>query len=108
MKRGDCYRVYRGSKRDAKQFRVFVVVGRQAVIDSKFSTVMCAPVYSNFHGLTTQVPIGTDDGLKHESSIYCDEIISIPKSVLTDYIGTLSPHKLVELNKALMIALDLD
>lgn len=69
---------------------------------------MCVPVYSNCHGLSTQVSIGIDDGLKHVSCIYCDEIITIPKSLLTDYIGTLSPAKLEELNRALLIALDLD
>lgn len=108
MKRGDLYRVYKGSKHDPKNYRVFVVVSRQALIDSKFSTVMCAPIYSNYLGISTQVPIGIDVGLKHDSCIYCDEIISIPKSLLTDYIGTLSYQKLDELNKALLIAFELD
>jgi len=108
LKRGDLYRVYKGSKHDPKNFRVFVVISRQAVIDSKFSTVICVPIYSNYHGISTQVPIGIADGLKHESCIYCDEIISISKSSLTDYIGTLSYQKLNELNKALLIALELE
>lgn len=108
MKRGDLYRVFKGSKHDTKNYRVFTIVSRQVLIDSKFSTVICAPVYSNYLGISTQVPIGIDDGLKHDSCIYCDEIISIPKSLLTDYIGTLSPQKLNELNKALLIAFDLD
>ena len=108
MKRGDLYRVFKGSKHDTKNYRVFVVVSRQALIDSKFSTVICAPIYSNYLGISTQVPIGIDDGLKHDSCIYCDEIISIPKSLLTDYIGTLSSPKLNELNKALLIAFDLN
>ena len=93
MKRGDLYRVYKGSKHDPKNYRVFVVVSRQALIDSKFTTVMCAPIYSNYHELSTQVPIGINEGLKHDSCIFCDEIISIPKSQLTDYIGTLSYQK---------------
>ena len=108
MKRGDLYRVYKGSKHDPKNYRVFVVVSRQALIDSKFSTVMCAPVYSNYHELSTQVPIGINEGIKHDSCIFCDEIISIPKSMLTDYIGTLSYQKINELKKALSIALDVE
>ena len=108
MKRGDLYRVFKGFKHDTKNYRVFAILSRQALIDSKFSTVICAPIYSNYLGISTQVPIGIDDGLKHDSCIYCDEIISIPKSLLTDYIGTLSPQKLNELNKALLIAFDLD
>ncbi len=84
---------------------MFVVVSRQVLIDSKFSTVICAPVYSVHDGLSTQVPIGIDEGLKHESSIHCDELVSLPKSSLTDYIGSLSGRKVTELTRALRIAL---
>jgi mRNA interferase MazF len=108
LKRSDLYRVYKGSKQDPKNYRVFVIVSRQALIDSKFSTVMCAPIYSKYLGISTQVPIGIDEGLKHDSSIYCDELISIPKSALTDYLGTLSETKIDELNKALAIALEIE
>jgi mRNA interferase MazF len=108
LKRGDLYRVYKESKHDPKNYRVFVIVSRQALIDSKFLIVMCAPIYSNYLGISTQVPIGIDVGLKHDSSIYCDEIISIPKSALTEYIGTLSETKIDEINKALAIALEIE
>lgn len=107
MNRGDLYRVYKPSTRDPKKFRVFVVVSRPVLIDSRFSTVICAPVYSSHHGLSTQVLIGIDEGMKHESSIHCDELVSLPKSVLTNYVGTLSAEKLEELNKAVRIALDI-
>lgn len=105
MKRGDLYRVYKGSKHDTKNFRVFVVVSRQTLLDSNFSTAICAPVYSNYIGLSTQIPLNVEDGLKHNSCVYCDELISIPKSVLSDYIGSLSKIKLIELDEALKIAL---
>jgi mRNA interferase MazF len=108
VKRGDLYRVYKGSKHDPKSFRVFVIVSRQAVIESKFSTVMCAPVYSTYLGISTQVPIGPEEGLKHNSCIYCDEIISIPKSSLSDYVGTLSDIKLEAMNRSLAIALAIE
>lgn len=108
MKRGDLYRVYRGSKNDPNDFRVFVIVGRQVVIDSKFSTVTCAPIYTAYDGLSTQVPVGIPEGLKHESSVHCDELISIPKSLLNDYVGTLSWVKHNELKQALLIAMDIE
>ncbi len=106
MKRGELYRVERPSARDPKRFRVFCIVSRQVVIDSRFSTVVCAPIYTAYDGLSTQVPVGIEEGLKHDSSIYCDELVSLPKSVLTNYIGTLSAEKMQALNKALRIALD--
>jgi mRNA interferase MazF len=106
MKRGDLYRVSHPS-RDPKKFRVFVVVNRQAVVDSRFSTVICAPIYSVNDGLSSQVAVGVDEGLKHESSMHCDELVSLPKSALTNYVGMLAPQKVVELNSALEVALDL-
>lgn len=107
MKRGELYRVAHPTRRDPKRFRVFVVVSRQVLIDSRFSTAMCAPVYTAYDSLATQVPVGTGEGLKHESSIHCDEVVSLQKSVLTDYIGSLSPQKTDALNRALRIALDI-
>ena len=77
------------------------------VIDSHFSTVICAPVYSVHDGLSTQVLVSVDEGLKHDSSIHCDELVSLRKSLLTNFIGTLSPQKIQALNKALRIALDI-
>lgn len=108
MTRGELYRVYRGSREDPRDYRVFVVVSRQALIDSKFSTVVCAPVFSSRDGLSTQVPVGVGEGLKHESSIFCDQLVSISTSTLTHFIGTLSRHKVRALDNALAIALELE
>lgn len=105
VKRGDLYRVAKPTKSDPKNFRVFAVVGRQEVIESSYSTVICAPVYSNCLGMETEVEIGIDEGLKHHSCVRCDELFSLHKSVLTNYVGELSANKLQELNKALKIAL---
>jgi len=54
------------------------------------------------------VDVGLEEGLKHDSSIHCDALLSIPKSMLTDYIGRLSPAKLQELDRALRVALHLE
>ncbi len=107
MKRGELYRVTHPFVRDPKKYRVFVIVSRQVLIDSRFSTVICAPIYTAYDGLATQVPIGPNEGLKHESSVHCDELVSLPKTMLTDFIGTLPPMKLESLNQALVIALDI-
>lgn len=107
MRRGELYRVYKASTRDPRRYRVFAIVSRQVLIDSAFSTVICAPVYSSYAGLSTQVPVGIDEGLKHTSSIHCDELVSIPKSSLTSFVGTLSPAKSRGLDHALAIALGL-
>jgi mRNA-degrading endonuclease toxin of MazEF toxin-antitoxin module len=44
-------------------------------------------------------------GLKHESAIHCDGLMSLEKSRLTDYVGELTADKLRELDNALLVAL---
>lgn len=107
MKRAELYRVHKATRGDPKRSRVFVVVSRQVAIDSKFSTVTCAPVYTSYDGLSTQVPVGIAEGLKHDSSIQCDELVSIAKPLLTDFVGRLGQSKLRELDDALAIAVGL-
>ena len=106
MKRGEVYRV-RKPGGDPKQYRTFVIVSRQALIDSRFSTLICAPVFSAGEGLSTQVPVGSDEGLKRASWIFCDNLVSLRKSDLTNYVGSLPPAKIAELDRALKMALDL-
>lgn len=108
MNRGDLFRVHKPGGSHPKAYRVFVIVSRQIVIHSKFSTVICAPVYSRYDGLDSQVPIGPAEGLKHDSAIHCDELISLPKSALTHFIGALPGAKQEILDKALKIALSLE
>ena len=108
MKRGEPYLVRKPGSADPRKQRVFVVVSRQSLIDSRFSLLICAPVYSQHDGLSTQVRLGIEEGLKKESSIHCDELVSLPKSVLTHYIGSLSGEQIRTLHDALRTALALD
>jgi mRNA interferase MazF len=83
-------------------------VSRQVLIDSKYSTVICAPVFSTHDGLSTQVEVGTDEGLKHCSSIHCDQLVSLPKAALSDFVGALSPAKTRDVDAALAVALEIN
>jgi mRNA interferase MazF len=105
MQRGELYLVRKPGSRDPKKQRVFVVVSRQVLIDSRFSSVICAPVFSSRDGISTQVPVGIAEGLKHESSIHCDELVSLQKTLLSHYVGRLSPAKTGELDRALFEAI---
>jgi mRNA interferase MazF len=106
MARGELYRVYKPGG-DPKQFRTFVIVSGQGLIDSRFSTVMCAPVFSTGEGLSTQVVIGSEEDMKNESWIMCDNVVSVRNSDLTHLVGSFSPAKLAELYRALKLSLDL-
>ena len=107
MQRGELYRVHKPGS-DPKRSRVFVVVSRQVLLESRFSTAICAPVFSSGQGLSTQVAVGVEEGLKHASWIMCDNLISLRKRDLTQYVGTLPPSKIGQLNRALKSALGLD
>jgi mRNA interferase MazF len=104
MRRGELYRVFRPAT-DPKRFRTYVIVSRQALLESRFSTAICAPIFSIAEGLATQVLVGPDEGLKHPSWIMCDHLVSVPKSALTQYVGSLSTSKILELDQALAAAL---
>ncbi len=106
MRRGQLYRVHQPQD-DPKRHRIFAIVSRQALIDTRFPTVICAPIYTNGSGLSTQVGVGLDEGLKHESWILCDNLASVLKSDLTQFVGSLSQAKLAEVDRALAMALDL-
>jgi mRNA interferase MazF len=108
VKRGEIYRIKRPTKQDPKRFRAYVIVSRQALIETGYDTVICAPIYTNQNGLPTEVYVGIDEGLNHESCIRCDELISIDKSKLTNFVGSLSQLKIRELNQALIVALEID
>jgi len=106
MKRGELYRVFKPGG-DPKQYRTFVIVSRQILIESRFPSVVCAPVITGGQGLATQVAIGIEEGMKRDSWIHCDDLRSIQKSALTRWVGTLPPGKMRKLDYALAVALDL-
>ena len=108
MTRGDVYLVRKPGSTDPKRRRAFVVVSRQVLIESKYATVVCAPIYSSDAGLASQVEVGPDEGLKHDSAIHCDGLVSLPKQALSDYLGSLGAPKIADLNRALRIALELE
>lgn len=107
LRRGELYRVKHPSG-DTKRSRVVVVVSRPAHLASRFSTAICAPVYTQRSGLSTEVEVGLAEGLKHPSAILCDVLTSFPRSQLTDYVGTLGPAKIAALRTALKIAVNVD
>jgi mRNA interferase MazF len=108
VRRGDLFLVRKPGSSDPKKQRVFAVVSRQLLIQSKFSSVICAPVYSRHDALSTQVAVGTEEGLKRECSVHCDELVSLPKTLLTKFVGELGPEKMDAVDRALAVALDLE
>ena len=104
MRQGEIYRV-RMPPGSARSRRAFLIVSREQFIAAGYSTVVCVPIYSNAIGLASEVAIGVAEGLAHPSFLRCDEVTSIAKSRLLDYVGSLGDRAQGRVRRALATAL---
>ena len=108
MRRAEIYRTREKVPERGLKPGFYVVVSRNFVADNEhISTVVCAPVYSEILGLRSEVVLGREDGMPHDSAIRCDFLMLMFKSKLTRFVGTLSAEKIAHLNGALHYALEL-
>ena len=108
MTRGEIYRTAERSPERGGKPGFYIVVSRPFIAESDdVSTVVCAPVYSQVLGLSTEVVVGPEEGLPRVSSVRCDFLALMFKRRLTTFVASLPPRKLKELNRALAEALDL-
>jgi mRNA interferase MazF len=106
--RGEIYRTAERSPERGDKPGFYVVVSRSFIAESdNVSTVICAPVYGQVLGLSTEVVVGPEEGLPRPSAVRCDFLALMFKRKLTGFVSSLPLRKLSELNRALAIALDL-
>jgi len=87
--------------------RPVCVVTRDAAIEV-LSAVTCAPITRTIRGIRSEIAVGTDEGLPDASVITCDNIVTLPKTMLTeDPVGRLGLEKRAALDRALRYALDI-
>ena len=67
-------------------------------------TAMVAPITSTIRGLSSEVIVGVEEGLKNDSAVNCDHIQTVEQRLLRRYIGSLSESKMVEVCRAVAIA----
>ena len=105
VKRGEIYLVKSKQGNDPKQQRPYIIVSRQMLVQSSFSTLICAPIFTYIDDdMSTQVVIGINEGLKHDCAIYCDNLESIARTDLTNFKGSLNSIRMAELDEAIAIA----
>ena len=108
MRRGETYRTRERIPERGSKPGYYVVISRTFVAEhDDVSTVICAPVYGEILGLTTEVVLGPEDGLPRACAIRCDFLTLMFKNKLTHFVSTLSAFKLAQLNRALAHALEL-
>jgi len=71
------------------------------------TSVTIAIVTRTIRNIPVEVPLGLEDGMPTLCAVNLDNILTIPKSKLTERITTLSADKLTAVTKAIIFALDL-
>jgi len=83
--------------------RPVLVLSRQKAIDL-LRTVLVAPITSSAHGAPSEIQVGIEEGLKHESVVNLDQVQTVDQKRLHHFVGTVGPEKMNAVCRALMIA----
>ena len=68
----------------------------------------CAPITRTIRGIRSEVIVGADEGLPEASVISCDNVVTVPKTVLIENpLGHLGVERRAALDRALRYALDI-
>ena len=81
-----------------------LVLTRQEVIEL-LHTVIVAPITSTIRGAPSEVIVGIEEGLKHDSAVNLDHVQTVEKSMLRSRIAEVSPEKMKAVCSALAIAI---
>jgi len=83
--------------------RPVLVLSRSSAI-ALLNTVIVAPITSTIHGSISEVVVGIDQGLKNTSAINLDNIQTVEKSKLVQFIGSLDTGLMKKVCNALSVA----
>lgn len=75
---------------------------------STMTKVTVAPVTTTVKGLSSEVPLGPENGLDHGSAASLDNTLTIPAAALGRTVGWLLPHQERALARATVMAFDLE
>jgi mRNA interferase MazF len=89
--------------RPPDKLRPVVVLTRPEVIPL-LSTVIVAPVTSTLRGAPSEVRVGTEAGLKHDSAVNLDHVQTVERARLVRRVGRVPAGKMREVCAALAIA----
>jgi mRNA interferase MazF len=87
--------------------RPALVLTRQAARGS-MTKVTIAPITSTIKGLSSEVLVGSHNGLEHDSAVSLDNVLTVPVDALGRTLGYLSSEQETRLARAVVLAYDLD
>jgi len=85
-----------------------VLVLTREIVRPHMNTVTIAPITTTIRGLSTEVPVGTANGLNEGGVVACDHVTSIPARALGSQIGRLLDEQEATLTEAIHAAFDLE
>ncbi len=85
-----------------------VLVLTRETVRPQLTNVTVAPITSTIRGLSTEVSVGTANGLDHDSVVSLDNIQTIPAGQLGRQVGLLLIAQEDELSRAIHAAFDLE
>lgn len=105
IKRGMLYMADLGSRFGSIQSGMRPVVVISNNMNNKFSpTVNVLPITSKTkNNIPVHVNVGKKEGLDKESTVLAEQVTTINKSQIKEYIGKCSSYKISEIEKAIMI-----
>lgn len=83
--------------------RPVLILSRQEVIPL-LHTVMVAPITSVRRGLPSEVPVGSTEGLKHDSAVNLDHVQTVERARLVSFVGSLDAAHMRQVCRALAVA----
>lgn len=86
--------------------RPVCVLTRDPAIDV-LAAITCAPITRTARGIRSEVEVGPSEGLPAPSVISCDNLLTVPKSVMDEPVGRLDLDARARLDQALRYALDI-
>ena len=83
--------------------RPVLVLSRQEALQS-LHTAIVAPITSTIRKLPSEVAVGVDEGLQHDSAVNLDNVRIVEQHGLRGFVGTLSAGKMGKVCEALAFA----
>jgi len=69
--------------------------------------ITVVPVTRTIRGIPVEVPLGPSDGIPRRSVANADEIATVPKALVENYLTTLTSSTIDKIERAIKFALDL-
>jgi len=86
--------------------RPVLLLSRNAAYKVRASVTVGAITHTE-RGIPVEVPLDKSDGMPKACVVNLDNILTIPKSTLSEQITALSQEKMTQVNQAVVFALDL-